>query len=430
MSAHLKPAVPWDVFEEHLAEAAFLWEQWEASLDAANETLMEVAAGPEERLRAHLDGLVLGGKAVADRLLLPALEDAPELARPAAWALLAAEDADHLDAVLAALAASEPPKTAALGRALALSPHPAVPLRLTALWTHAEPPLRGLILSVMEHRDPAWASAQLPQTLTSPEPALLVPSLRLLRRTSSRDPAALSQLEYALASPDPAVRAEAMASAVALGSRTVWDAVRREVVLPGTGAGPFGLLALSPLPGDRVVLHERVRDPATRRHALWALGFAGDVEAADAAAGLVSDEALGPLAAEVLSAIAGLVVDGPLRAPGATKGPDVEEVADDAPPPEVRPEDHLPAADPAAVERWWRDQRTRWKPGQRYLAGQLRTPELVRAALAEGPTWRRPILAVELAAATRAPFTLDLRAWAREQLSPPPDTSARAAGRR
>src|SRR6185369_14237639 len=49
----------WDILEEHLAEAAFLWEQWELALDAANYSLDEVAAGPEERLRAHLDALVL-----------------------------------------------------------------------------------------------------------------------------------------------------------------------------------------------------------------------------------------------------------------------------------------------------------------------------------------------------------------------------------
>jgi uncharacterized protein (TIGR02270 family) len=424
--------IPWDIYEEHLGEAAFLWEQWERALDAANYTLAEIAAGPESRLLAHLDGLVLGGKPVADRLLLPALADEPAVARPAAWVLLAAEDADHFDAVLAALAGAEPPLARALARAMALSRHPAIPVRFSAMWTHAEPLLRAMILSVMETRDFAWATAQLPQTLLDPEPALLLPSLRLLRRSPMRDPMALTQVEYALVSPDAAVRAEAMGTAVALGSRTVWDACRREVMLPDSGPLPMALLALSPLPGDRVILHERVRDPATRRHALWSLGFAGDVEAADAALASCSDEALGPLAGEVFSTITGLPVDGPFRAPGKTVGPDVEEVKVDDPPPEPRPEDDLPAPNPAALEKSWRQHRERWKPGQRYLGGQPRAPETLRAALLSGTTWRRPVLAIELAAALRAPVTVDLRGWSRDQqqalANPAPVASPRAGG--
>jgi len=423
----------WDIYQEHLDESAFLWTQWETALEAANYTLAEVAAGPEERLLAHLDGLVLGGKPVTERLLLPALGDEPELARPAAWALLAAEDADHFDVVLAALAAAEPPQAGALARALALSAHPAISARFPALWTHAEPALRAVILSVMETRDVAWASAQLPQTLTSPAPELLLPSLRLLRRAPTRDPAALAYLEYALVAREPAVRAEAMGTAVAVGSRTVWDACRREVLLPGAGMLPMGLLALSPLPADRVALHERVRDPATRRNALWALGFAADLDAADTALGLCGDEALGPLAGEVFSTITGLVVDGPFRAPGKTVGPDVEEVKEDDPPPQPRPEDDLLAPDPTAVEKWWRQQRGQWKPGQRYLGGQPRTPETVRAAMLEGAMWRRPVLAIELASLTRTPLTVDLRGWCRDQLRAlvaPPTAAPRAAGSR
>ena len=50
---------------------------------AANYTLAEVAAGPAERLLAHIDALSLGGKAVAQKLLLPALEgDDLEFVRP------------------------------------------------------------------------------------------------------------------------------------------------------------------------------------------------------------------------------------------------------------------------------------------------------------------------------------------------------------
>ena len=100
--------IVWDIYEEHLDEAAFLWAMWEQSLDAANYTLDEVIAGPEERLLAHLDGLVLGGRRVAERLLAPVLtDDDPGKVAAAAWALLQAEEADHLELVLEALVKAE-----------------------------------------------------------------------------------------------------------------------------------------------------------------------------------------------------------------------------------------------------------------------------------------------------------------------------------
>jgi uncharacterized protein (TIGR02270 family) len=192
----------------------------------------------------------------------------------------------------------------------------------------------------------------------------------------------------------------------------------------------MGLLALSPLPTDRVLLHERLRDPATRRSALWALGFICDVEAVDSALSLCGDEALGPLAGEVFSTATGLPVDGPFRLPGKTVGPEVEEVKEDDPPPELLPEDDLVAPNPAALDQWWRQRRGQWKASQRHLDGQPRTAETVSAALREGATWRRPVLAIELASLTRAPVTIDLRAWSREQLGAVAAPAPRAAAAR
>src|SRR4051794_14057106 len=101
MSARL---VLWDVAEEHLDEAEFLWDQWEKSLDAPNYALAEVAERPEERLLAHVDGLLAGGPEVIAKLVLPAL-DAEEPARitAAAYTLLASGEATALDAVVRCL---------------------------------------------------------------------------------------------------------------------------------------------------------------------------------------------------------------------------------------------------------------------------------------------------------------------------------------
>ena len=65
------PELPvlWEVAEEHLDEAGFLWTQWERALVSPDYSASEVADGPEERLAAHLEGLALGGREVAERLL-------------------------------------------------------------------------------------------------------------------------------------------------------------------------------------------------------------------------------------------------------------------------------------------------------------------------------------------------------------------------
>src|SRR5262245_29023441 len=65
--------VLWDVVEEHLDDAAFLFEQWERALVAPDYTLSEVAERLEPRLFAHLDGLEIAGAEVVPRLLEPQL---------------------------------------------------------------------------------------------------------------------------------------------------------------------------------------------------------------------------------------------------------------------------------------------------------------------------------------------------------------------
>ena len=82
-----------DVAVEHLDEAAFCRTRLGAALGAPHYTAAEVEQGPEERLRAHLDALVLGGRPVAEQVLVPALDhEDPPIVFAAAWCLLASED--------------------------------------------------------------------------------------------------------------------------------------------------------------------------------------------------------------------------------------------------------------------------------------------------------------------------------------------------
>jgi hypothetical protein len=120
------PVLFWDVLEEHLDEAEFLWAQWERGLVAHDLTLDELASGAERRLLAHLDGLIIAGPPAAERLLLPAIAGAdPERASAAASALLAGPVAG-LDAVADALTRAPVERRAPLLRALALAERPEI----------------------------------------------------------------------------------------------------------------------------------------------------------------------------------------------------------------------------------------------------------------------------------------------------------------
>src|SRR5512143_1285821 len=115
-----------DISEEHLDEASFLWVQWERALMAPDYDLEETAT-LEERLLAHLDGLVVGGAPVAEALLRPALdsEDPPRISA-ALWALLA-EPGSLQPAEWVKLVEDAPRgPLVPLGRALELSGHSGV----------------------------------------------------------------------------------------------------------------------------------------------------------------------------------------------------------------------------------------------------------------------------------------------------------------
>lgn len=404
----------WDVYEEHLDEAGWLWGEWLRALDSPVYTLAEVASGPEERLHAHLDGLVLGGQPVAEKLLLPALGgEEPGLVAAAAWALLQAEHGDHQDAVVQVMKGAAPALQAAIGRALCLAPRADIS-RLIRLWRGGSPGVRAIVLDVFAPREPQWVRDRLTTSLRSGHAGLVAAALRAVRRL--RDPAFADHVRFALPYPEPVVQREAMTCGLALGLKETWATCRTVAASPDdNGRLAMGLLAISPDAQDREWVLARLFEPAFRPHALWALGFAGDVKAVDALVEAMADAETGKLAGESFRAVTGVPVAGALSTPGTTAGPDEAEVSLDDPPPVVRPEDDLPQPSPEAVTRWWAKERPRFHPVVRYVDGQPRTSDALRAALTSASTWRREVLATELFMSAPSAPRIDLADWAKHQ---------------
>jgi len=415
--------IPWDIYEEHLSEAAWLWGNWENALDSAVYALGDVAVGPEERLLAHLDGLVLGGQPVAQKLLVPALtgDDLGGIAA-AAWVLVQAEDADHQDIVVEALASAEPPAQAAIGRALYLAPRADLS-RLIPLFHTGAPLVRAMIFDVFGTREPDWVREHIDPAMRSGQPPLVAAAVRAIRNLRER--ALLDYVTIASQADDIEVRLEAMRTGLSFAVKAAWDECR--IFAGGIGQMcrlPLGLLATSPDPNDRAFVRGKARnadDAEVGMHALWALGFAGDADSADILVQAMADEEKSRVAGEAFAAITGLVMAGELAKPGETQGPDVAEVADEDPPPTVRPEDFLPEPRAEQVKKWWDKERRRYVPGIRYAGGQPRSPATLRTALIGGACWRREVFLLELVASVAnlprvIPPKVDLKGWAREQL--------------
>jgi uncharacterized protein (TIGR02270 family) len=411
-----------DVYQELLDEASFLWRTWQREREASDYTLEELIAGPEARLRAQLDGLALGGPLLAEQLLQPALDhDDPDRRAAAALALLETGDEQHCDIVMAQLA--DPERIPALAQALTLGANQAAVTKVAALWSREEPLLRSLVLDVLASRNLPLATQRIAEALVSRDRALFAAALHALRLLANLQPAHARYAERAFNAEEPGLRLEALLTGAQLGSPLVWDACRQAALAPDGDRTAFGILALSARPEDRTFLYESLHVPDRCGQALWALGFVGDLEAADAVAGLLADRQHGKLAGEAFSVITGLAIEGPYRRAAAQPDDDDDdddddrpgEVGLDQPPPELGPADNLARPDAVAIADWWKNRRPQLEGRQRHVLGQPRTPHGLAAALPRLPAWRLPVLSVELAMATGQPACFNRNDWARVQ---------------
>lgn len=370
------PEPRWDIVEEHLDEAEFLWGMWEHGLRSPRYTLDTLARGPEARLLANLDALVVNGPAVAPRLLVPALVDGPPpRVSAAAAALLADPEPAGLAAVLDAWSGL-PAQRPALARALACAArHDLGPLLRARL---DDPALQDAAAELLIFRDEPLGPA-LERLLGDDDPARRALALRAI--PGELEPAAHTDATLAgLDAPEPEVFDAAIATGTRLGLDAAW-ARARERAQERPGVDALLLLALRGAPADHPLLLAAVAQPRRRAAALWALGFLGLPEVVDTCIEFLDDPKVAGLAAEVFTAVTGVE----LGAAGLAQPADERERLSHT------AEDELPRAEPMAVLHWWMQHRGQFRDGQRYLAGAPYSRAAVRDALERGPMRRRPV---------------------------------------
>ncbi len=411
-----REAVLWDMFEEHWAEAAFVWEQWETALVSASCRPQDVLLGPEERLRANLDALVIGGDPVAHHLLLPGLAHTdPLYVLAAAWALLHSEHGDYLPSVLPVLRRGKTVARAAVARALAVSEDRSIWERIHPLWCSADVLLQCVIVDLAAVHEPQWLGQHLSECLASGNACLVTTALRALRRHPIPELAPF--VERAIDDPNAHVRREGLAAGFQMNLPGVLEACAHEVH-QATVARRLALavLALANTPEQRAHIETALAIGDARRDAVWALGFAGDVSAGDWLVELMREESLAPLAAESLATITNLDLSGPFALPGRTGARLDQPVEADDPPPDVCIDDRLVTPDVQAIATWWRRERSARPRDHLYVYGQPRSPASLSGAIMQGTMWRREVFAIELGAEERRGVSIDLRGWVRHQV--------------
>lgn len=407
----------WDVFEEHLDEAEFLWGRIERARRSPAYGLDDTEE-LEFRLVAHLESLAEAGRVVAERLLEPALEgDTPERVSAATYALLAERGAEAYPRIKAALESGDEARRGAIQHALESWDGPERAEQLKPLISSPLPALRVLALAVAEFHGDALDAATVGTLAMRADVPTRLAALRCARRLPR--PVRASLVPAALASPLPAVRLEGIELGLRSGSRSAWASCRALAHAPTRErAAAWVLLACSGDERDLEPILQGLRDEETRLQAVWALGFSGRVAAADACLDAMrAAPRVAAVAAEAFCAITGLRIEGPFAAPPPPEEdalPPLEEEALDADlVPTAEAELPLPAVD--AIAAWWRDARGHLAGGGRYLRGHPFTAGSLLQALEHEPMRRRHVHAAELAIRSGARFLLQTRAPARRQ---------------
>ncbi|MDC0669993.1 TIGR02270 family protein [Nannocystis radixulma] len=398
----------WDVLEEHLDEAEFLWGQWEQSLVAPNYTLEEVETTVEPRLFAHLDGLVIGGAAAAERLLVPALEsDESTRVSAAAFALLLGPVESALDTLFTVLQ-DLPEQRPGLVRAFACSDRADLVPRLQACLSDVDEAIVAAAAEALLFRDEPVSDA-LSVLLASDDPAARSLGLRALAGEAN-GAAHVRAIHAGLADDDPRVVDAAISAGLLLAPAPTWTRVRARAEEPD-GDLALLLLALRGQAGDHAAVAALLADPSRRPAAIHALGHVGAPEWVDACLEWLDDAAAGPLVGEMMQALTSVA----LEDEGLTLAVEDESL-------EHTPEDDLPRPDPLPTMQWWLRRRAQYEDGQRYLHGRPRTRAEVLEGLTSGPMRRRPALLLDLQLAAPRGVLLRLQPRApaarqREQLT-------------
>jgi uncharacterized protein (TIGR02270 family) len=398
----------WDVIEEHFDEAEFLFEKWERTLYSPGYTLTELGATIEPRLEAHLDGLLIGGREVAARLLEQELENdmAPTRALVAALVLLGSEDEATARRVLGVVQDVQGPLQETLARALVLSNVAQLDWMVLARFREAQSESeKALWLEILTGRGVDVGELLRP-CVSADDHRLVCAALEALRRFAHLEMMAVA--ERHLRSDQPLLRASAFKTSLAFGSRDAWQLALQLAETSDTDNPELLLLiALLGRSENHQILYRQLDHPARLDRVLWLLGYCGTMQAGDACLPYLQsvDDRVAKVAAETMAWIGGFDLN-----EDAFQAASVDPEEDETLPPieeddldanlDLDGVDDLPVPNREAITRWWEANRDRLRQKGRHVFGQPFSPQAMVHALEAAPLWRRHAVALELSMRT------------------------------
>jgi uncharacterized protein (TIGR02270 family) len=401
----------WNVIEEHFNEAEFLFEEWERALHSPAYTLDELGATLEQRLESHLDGLLIGGPEVAERLLEPELENDTEPMRAvvAALVLLCSEEDAAINHVLEVSQGAEGALQEALARAPILSNAAQIDQMVLERFRAAQSdPEKAVWLEVLNGRGVDTGELLRP-CFDSDNHRLVGAALEAVRRFARRE--MITVTEKHLRSEHSCVRLSALKASLAFGSRNAWQ-ICLQLAKESDAHDPELLLLIAILgqPQEHQLLYALLDNSEGVEQLLWTLGFCGTVEAGNMCLPYLqsADERVAKAAAEAMAWIGGFDLNEDEFQLSPVESEETEE--DETLPPLEEDDldgdltldgvDDLPDPNCEAIAHWWEENRGRLTHNQRYLLGQPFSPEAMVHALEVGSLWRRHGVALELSIRT------------------------------
>ena len=403
-----KPELLWDLVEESLDEAEFLWQRWDLALSSHEHDLRGLAYWLEDRLLGSMDGVRVAGDAAVETLLRPALlGDEPGRAAAAAYILGSAGTPIALEALIAAFRNAGPDLRPTLRRGIELVVAPDLVAAIERRTADASADVHAAVLeaSSFRHKD---SSSRLLDVVTSESPMLQKAAVTAARH-ATRDIGAQCAAYGLRSYSDAIARTAAIETGLMFGLPVAWQACLDGAASGAPGSEPLLLLvALLGTPHAHERIFRALHKEECQKAALFALGFVGTTSAADACIDLMGKGLHVQLAADSLCAMTGLDLrNSRLLAPEPDEEVDVDH--------DASTEDLLPRPDVARVTAWWQSQRPHFHPNARYLGGIPVKLATLGKYLEHGVMRRRHGVALELAIRTGGALQVETRAFATEQ---------------
>ncbi|MDE2263353.1 MAG: hypothetical protein KGL45_12570 [Gammaproteobacteria bacterium] len=419
----------WDLVEESLEEAAFLWKRWEADLESLTRSLDEVWSWTEDRLQGALDGVRVAGEKVVEVTEAALCGKDPAAITAAAHALAAQTPARAREALATAVRNGNGKSLRAMTRGIETAALDGSFAPVTAVLASAGPEHSAALCRIKRFRRVS-PGREMTDALQSGIADLQAEALRSL--TYAAEPAlAARHIAWGLKSGDQEVRRAAIQTGIRRGEPAAWQAAVQLAEERNAACAPLlpSIAALGS-PEERQLVIGALREPSLQRAGLFALAYIGTPQAVEICLAGMRDEKLARSAGEAYCAMTGaaLARDG-LAASEPAEGPSPPPLEVDRLDADLVPAaaDQWPCPDPDAVRRHWQGIQRQFAEGVRHWRGRPASPEILLDAIERGPMLRRDDLVLELAVRTGGKYDLEVRAFAHAQRSMMQAARTRAA---